>query len=149
MTGVYNDLGTAKTGRTAHMETGEINGLIGMAQTAVGGLNQVTSSVEDVVDARAAVDAAANAIAEATALTGEQRTALSTSLAADAGDDLARIDTYRNSPAGSLAVANAAIAHAGTLVAGLDSNSTAEDARVAYQALADAQVALLVAEGHP
>ena len=42
VTGVYNDLGTAKTGRTAHMETVAINDLIDMAQTAVGGLNQVT-----------------------------------------------------------------------------------------------------------
>ena len=147
--GVYNDLGTAKTDRTAHMETGAINDLIGMAQTAVGGLNQVTSSVQDVVDARTAVHAAANAIAEATALTAEQRTELSTSLAADAGDELAGIDTYRNSPAGSLEVAKAALAYADGLVMALTSSSTADEARAAYQALADAQVALRLAEANP
>ena len=51
------DLGDAQTMRTAHMDTQTINGLISAAQTAVGGLDQVTSSGTAVTeDMRTAVD---------------------------------------------------------------------------------------------
>ena len=143
---MYSDLGTAVNARTAHTETGAINGLISAAMTAVDALNQVNSSVQAVSDAHTAVQAAADLIAAATQA---DTAALTAKLAADAGDALTVIVMFRNSPAGSLEVANAALTHANTLVAGLTSDSTADDARAAYQALADAQVAVRIAEAHP
>ena len=146
---VDTDLNTAVTMRTAHMETGNIESLISDAMDAVGGLDRVTSSVQAVSDANTAVQAAAAAIAAATALTEEQRTALTNKLAADAGDDLTTITEFRGTPAGSLQVAQAAVMHAEGLVDALTNDSSPEDARAAYQAMADAQAALREAEAHP
>ena len=148
VTGVEEDLGDARTMRTAHMDTQTINGLISEAQMAVGGLNQVTSSRTAVTEARTAVAAAMAAIAASTALTEAQKAALSAQISAD-NTSLTSVETFRTSPSGSLEVAQAAIAHATGLVAALGPSSTAEDARLAYQALAEAQVALRTAEMHP
>ena len=144
--GVYMDLGTAVNARTAHAETEDINGLIATAMMEVDGLDQVNSSVQAVSDAHTAVQAALAAIAAATQA---DTAALTAKLAADAGDALTAIVTFRNTPAGSLEVANAALAHANVLVAALTSSSSADEAREAYQALADAQVAVRIAVAHP
>ena len=92
--GVETDLGDAQTMRTAHMDTQTINGLISEAQTAVGGLDQVTSSGTDVTEARAAVAAAMAEIAASTALTEAQKAALSAQISAD-NTSLTSIETYR------------------------------------------------------
>ena len=146
--GVEEDLGDAQTMRTAHMDTQTINGLISAAQTAVGGLNQVTSSGTEVTEARTAVAAVMAAIAASTALTEAEKAALSGMISAD-NTSLTSIEMYRSTAAGQLAVANSAIERARALVAGLSSTSTSEEAAAAYGALAQAQAELHTATNLP
>ena len=102
VTGVEEDLGDARTMRTAHMDTQTINGLISAAQMAVGGLDQVTSSGTDVAEARAAVAAVMAEIAGSTALTDEQKATLS-GMVSMANTDLTAIEEFRSTADGQLA----------------------------------------------
>ena len=148
VTGVYEDLGDALTMRTAHMDTQTINGLITAAQTAVGGLDQVTSSGADVTEARAALAAVMAEIAGSTALTDEQKATLS-GMVSMANTDLTAIEEFRSTADGQLQVANSAIARANALVGALSSTSTPEQAAAAYGALAEASLALHTATNLP
>ncbi len=132
--GVYDSLGDAATMRTAEMERQAIEGLIGMANTAVGGLDQVTSSGTAVSEARAAVMAVTEAIVASTALTEEQRADLSAEISA-ANMSLMGIDDFRSTADGQLKVAEAALTHAQGLVDDLMPTSTAAQAAEAYGAL--------------
>ena len=146
--GVEEDLGDARTMRTAHMDTQTINGLISEAQTAVGGLDRVTSSGMAVTEARAAVAAVMAEIAASTALTQAQKDALS-GMVSMANTDLTAIEKFRSTADGQLQVANSAIERARALVAGLSSTSTPEEAAAAYGALAEASLALHTATNLP
>ena len=139
------DLGDARAMRTAHMETQAIDALIATAQTAVSGLDQVTSSRTDVAEARAAVAAVTAAIADSTEA---DKAALSAQISA-AATSLTSIVTYRSTAAGQLAVANSAIARANALVSALSATSTPEEAAAAYGALAEASLALHTATNLP
>ena len=146
--GVYDSLGDAVTARTAHMDTQTINGLITTAQSAVGGLDQVTSSGADVEAARAAMMAVTEAIVASTALTDDEKAALG-GMVSMAVTDLEAIDTFRSTADGQLKVAEAALAHAQGLVDDLTPTSTAAQAAEAYGALGEAQAAIHAARALP
>ena len=146
--GAHDSLGDAVTMRTAHMETQAIQDLITEAQTAVGGLDQVTSSETAVADARAAVMAVTDTIAAATALTEEEMATLAGMVSA-ADTSLGAIEDYRDTPAGQLEVAESALERADVLVKALMPTSTAEDAAAAYGALGQAQAAIHAARALP
>ena len=138
---VGDDLGDAMTSRTASMETQAIEALIATAQSAVGGLNQVTSPGMAVSDARDAVAAVEAAIAGATALTQAQKDALSEMISAS-NTSLTGIEEFRATASGQLDVAQAALTHAQGLVDALTPSSTAAQAAEAYGALGAAQAAI-------
>ena len=141
VTGVSDDFEDAATMRTASMETQAIDALISAAQTAVGGLNQVTSSGTDVAEARAAVEAVTAAIAGATALTEAEKATLSEMISAS-NTSLTGIEEFRATASGQLEVAQAAFTHAQGLVHALTPSSSAADAAAAYGALGAAQAAI-------
>ncbi len=146
--GVSDGLGDALMMRTADMETEAINAMISTAQTAVGGLDRVTSSGADIEAARAAVAAVMAEIAGSTALTEAQKTALSAQISM-ANTDLGDIDDFRSTADGQLMVAEAALASARELVDLLTPSSTAAEAAAAYGALGAAQVAIHGARNLP
>ena len=149
---VGNALTTALDSRTAAMEadrlaqmaamqTETINGLIAVANAAVTGLDQLTSSGTEVQAARAALAAVTDAIETASALDDAEKAALGAMISM-AGSDLMEIETYQASAAGMLAIAEHAVASAQLTVEGLPPTATPADIAVANAALAQAQAHL-------
>ena len=145
LAGIEMAQANAANEQTRAMQFETVNAALGMAQTAVDGLDQAGSTDTQIASARDLVTAAQDALDAATALTDEQRMSLAGMITA-LGTTLMNIDEYRASDVGQLAVATAAVEAAQMLIDAVDDDSTPAEVGAAHAALQRAKQALAAAQ---